>query len=161
MRRQTPEHDGLTLLLLPRFPSVVLIRVVAIGVVPIFWPITVSSLPFPLLLVGGNICGFSKLFFLHFILPLNVSGVVHGRGTYLWAVSGSSAIVEPIISSLVTPATHVISLLVPFPSVTPVGIVAGLVGPVPPASFRAANPGEGRNGAPSASYRYSRVSSTF
>lgn len=51
MRRQTPEHDGLTLLVLPRFPSVVLVWVVAIRVVPIFWPVTVSSLPLSLLLV--------------------------------------------------------------------------------------------------------------
>lgn len=36
MRRQTPEHYGLALLLLPRLPSVVLLWVVAIGVITIF-----------------------------------------------------------------------------------------------------------------------------
>lgn len=63
--------------------------------------------------------------------------------TYLWAVSGSSAIVKSIISSLLTPAAHIISLLVPLSSVTPVGVVAGLVGPVPPATLCAANPVQG------------------
>lgn len=64
--------------------------------------------------------------------------------TYLWAVSGSSTIVKSIISSLVTPAAHVISLLVSLSSVTPIRIVTGLIRPVPPATFGAANPGQRR-----------------
>lgn len=138
VRRQTPEHDGLTLLVLPSFPSVVLVWVVAIGVVPIFWPVTVSSLPLPLLLVNGNI-----QHIIYFCISFSLYPVsCRGGGTYLWAVSGSSTIVKSIISSLVTPAAHVISLLVSLSSVTPVGIVTGLVGPVPPASFRAADPAQ-------------------
>lgn len=78
-------------------------------------------------------------------LSFDSSRCVHRWGaglTYLWAVSRTSAIIKSIISSLVTPAAHVISFLVSFSSVTPVGIVTGLIGPVPSAPFRAANPSQ-------------------
>lgn len=53
VKRQAPEHDGLTLLLLPWLLPVVLLRVVSIRVVAFFRSIAVLSLPFSLLWTGS------------------------------------------------------------------------------------------------------------
>lgn len=76
------------------------------------------------------------------LLILTTLSSLDVRENYLWAVSRSPTIFKTIIASLVIPAAHVIALLVPLSSVTPVGIVAGLVRAVPPTTFCATNPKE-------------------